>query len=163
MSSDAEWDAVFAQPPEMLAGSTLVVSGDNFTQRSITDCDLSAFAQPLTIRSADPNARLPSLQLNGTVRGIDFSGVNFQMTGWPHTYGACIVFGSGTFGKLRFLNGTTFRHGYGADLTDFATDVDLPEYERVDNVHTATTTSSAHPLTWLDPTAPTGWIEFFNR
>jgi len=64
------------------------------------------------------------------------------MTGWPKSHNACVVFGTGTFGKLRFLNGTTFRHGYGGGLTDFDTDADLPEYERIDNVETATTTSA---------------------
>lgn len=100
VSSDAEWDAALAMGPAMLAGSTLVVIGTNFTQRSISDLDMSPFGRPLVIRSADASASLPSVELRATVQGIDFSGLNFQMTGWPRHFGACVLFGAGTFGRL---------------------------------------------------------------
>ncbi|WP_156777257.1 hypothetical protein [Erythrobacter sp. NAP1] len=139
------------------------MSGSNFTQRIISDLDIEAAGAPLVIRGADGSASVPSILLNGTVRGIDFSSLNFQMTGWPSDHSACLMLGTGTFGKLRFLNGTTFRHGYGPGQNDFDTVAELPEYERIDNVATAATENTAHPLIWKDPSAPTGWIEFFNR
>ncbi|WP_162627548.1 hypothetical protein [Erythrobacter sp. KY5] len=139
------------------------MSGSNFTQRIISDLDMEAAGAPLVIRGADGSASIPSILLNGTVRGIDFSSLNFQMTGWPSDHSACLMLGTGRFGKLRFLNGTTFRHGYGPDQNDFETAAELPEYERIDNVTTATSESTTHPLIWQDPSAPTGWIEFFNR
>ncbi|MDZ4275515.1 MAG: hypothetical protein U0995_05720 [Erythrobacter sp.] len=162
VTSDAEWDAVFANDAATLAGKTVEIVGSNFTLRDITNRDMSG--NPLIIRSANASASLPSLSLTGTVRGITFSGLNLQMTGWPKAYGSCFIFRGGTFGGIRFINGTSFRHGYGAGLTNIDTAADLPEYERIDNVRTATTTSAAYPLTWKD-TAPglTGWIEFFNR
>ncbi len=163
VTNDAEWDAVFANPAAELAGKVVEIDGSNFTQRNIADRDMNAAGAPLTIRSADANASLPAISLNGTVRGIDFSALNFQMTSWPYDHSACITLGTGTFGKLRFVNGTTFRHGYGPALTDFDTSAELSEYERVDNVRTATTSSTSHTLSWLDPAAPSGWIEFFNR
>ncbi|MET4131816.1 hypothetical protein ABIE62_000932 [Porphyrobacter sp. MBR-155] len=162
VTSDAEWDAVFANDAATLAGKTVEIVGSSFTQRTINSRDMSG--NPLTIRSANASASLPSILLDGITRGIDFSGLNFQMTGWPKAYGSCVVFNNGTFGGIRFINGTSFRHGYGVGLTNIDTAADLPEYERIDNVQTATTTSAAYPLTWKD-TAPglTGWIEFFNR
>lgn len=163
VTNDAEWDAVFANPAATLSGKVVEIDGSNFTQRSIANRDMDAIGAPVTIRSADSSASLPSLMLSGTVRGIDFSALNFQMTSWPYDHSACFFLGTGTFGKLRFLNGTTFRHGYGQNLTDLDTEGVLPEYERVDNVETATTSSTVHALTWLDPAAPSGWIEFFNR
>ncbi|MEM9360603.1 MAG: hypothetical protein AAGB04_30880, partial [Pseudomonadota bacterium] len=163
VSSDAEWDAVFANDAATLSGSTVEIVGSNFTQRTINNKDIDAAGAPLTIRSQDANSRIPSLQLTGTVRGINFSGLNIQMSGWPRDYAACFSLGTGTFGKLRFLDGCTLRHGYGSGLVDFDTQADLPEYERIDNVETATTTSAAYALTWKDSAAPTGWIEFFNR
>lgn len=163
VTNDADWDAVFANNAEVLSGKTVEIRGNNFTQRAIANKDMVAAGAPLIIRSADAASSLPSIILNGTVRGIDFSGLNFQMTGWPKAAGACVVFNNGTFGALRFINGTTFRHGYGAALANIDTAAALPEYDRVDNVQTATTTSTSHALTWKDPAAPTGWIEFFNR
>ena len=163
VTSDAEWNTVFANSAATLSGKIVEVSGTNFTERTIDGKDMDAVGDPLIIRSADASSSVPSIKLLGTTRGIDFSGLNFQMTGWPADYAACFRFSTGTFGKLRFLNGTTFRHGYGASLLDFDTTADLPEYERVANVQTATTTSATYALTWKDGAAPSGWIEFFNR
>lgn len=163
VASDAEWNAVFAKSAATLAGKIVEIRGSTFTQRTIADKDLDIGGGRLTIRSADSNASLPSILFNGTVRGIDFSGLNFQMKGWPKMYSACVTFNNGTFGKLRFLDGTTFRHGYGPTQADIDTGAELPEYVRIDNVQTASTTSTVYPLTWEDPAAPSGWIEFFNR
>lgn len=163
VANDAEWNAVFANTAATLAGKIVEIVGDNFTQREITDKDIWAAGGRLTIRGANQAAKLPSVILNGVVRGIDFAALNFQMKGWPASWAACVIFNNGTFGKLRFLNGTSFRHGYGTSLVDFDTDADLPEYERVSNVRTATTTSQTFPLTWKSAAAPSGWIEFFNR
>lgn len=165
VTSDAEWDAVFTNSAATLAGKIVEVQGSNFTQRTIDGKDMDAEGGRLTIRSANSSASLPSIILDGVTRGIDFSGMNFQMTGWPADYTACVVFNNGTFGKIRFLNGTTFRHGYGPSQADFNTAADLPEYERIDNVQTATTTSATYALTWKDPalSISTAWIEFFNR
>jgi hypothetical protein len=162
VTSDAEWDAVFANSAATLAGKTVEVRGSNFTPRTIASKDMDAAGAPLTIRSANASASIPALTLSGTVRGIDFSGFNFQMTGWPRLAGACLTFGTGTFGKLRFINGTSFRHGYGAGLADIDTSAELPEYARINHVQTATTTSAAYPLTWENPAVPTGAIQFFN-
>lgn len=165
VTSDAEWDAVFANSAATLAGKTIEIVGSNFTQRTINGKDVWPEGGRLTIRSRDANASIPSILFNGVTRGIDFSGFNFQMTGWPRSHSACVIFNSGTFGKIRFLNGTTFRHGYGPDQLDCDTTAELPEYERIDNVQTATTTSATYALTWKDPAISIGsaWIEFFNR
>lgn len=165
VTTDAEWDAVFAKTARTLKNRIIEIAAppSAFSQLSITDKDIAAVGGRLTIRSANPQCGLPSIVLNGTVRGIDFAGLNFQMTGWPKAYGACLIFNNGTFGNLRFLNGTSFRHGYGASLSDFDTAAQLAEYDRIDNVRTATTTSSTHVLTWKDQSMADGWIEFFNR
>lgn len=162
VSSDAEWDAVFAASASDLSGKIVQVRGSAFTQRRIADRDMKALGAPLTIRSADDASSLPSLLLDGTVRGVDFSGLHFRMTGWPKSYGSCVVFNNGTFGALRF-DTASFAHGYGEALAPIDTAAQLPEYDRIDNVHTATTASATHPLVWKDAAAPGGWIEFFNR
>ena len=163
VTSDAEWDAVFANSAATLAGKVVEISGAITPEVTILNKDIDAAGGKLTIRSADASSSLARLTLRGTTTGIDFSGLNFQMTSWPKTHAACVQFGTGTFDKLRFINGTTFRHGYGAGLADIDTAADLPEYTRVDNVRTATTTSQTFPLTWQDPAATSGIIEFFNR
>ena len=163
VNSDADWDAVFTANADTLSGKVIEIRGANFSPRTIANKDMASIGAPLTIRSADAASSLPSITVNGTVRGIDFSGLNFQMTGWPKVASGCFVFNNGTFGALRFLNGTTFRHGYSAGLTDINTASNLPEYARINNIQTATTTSATFPLMWNDSAAPTGWIEFFNR
>lgn len=163
VTSDAEWDAAVSRDAAQLAGSTIIIRGSNFTKRKIIDRDMSVFGQPLTIRSEDPDSSIPSIELVGTVRGLNFAGLNLQMTGWPRSYPACFTLGTGTFGDIRFTEGTTFRHGYGAAQADFNTLAELPEYARIDNIATASSSSTTHPLSWQDTDAPTGWIEFFNR
>lgn len=165
VTNDAQWDAVFANSAAALVGKTVEIAAapSAFTPRTIANRDMSAAGGRVTIRSANSGAGIPALTFSGTVRGVDCAGLNFQMTGWPAVFGSCVYFAGGTFGKLRFLNGTTFRHGYGAGLADFDMTADLPEYERIDNVQTATTASATYPLTWKDPAATSGIIEFFNR
>lgn len=163
VTNDAEWDAAFTQSAAALVGKTIEVRGSNFSGRRISNRDFWAAGGILTIRSADSGAMLPSITLSGTVRGIDFRGVNFQMTGWPNTSSNLFYFDTGTFGKLRFLEGTSFRHGYSPSLAALDTAADLPEYARVANVRTATTSSTTHPLSWQNAAMAEGWIEFFNR
>lgn len=163
VTSDAEWNAVFANSAAALAGKIIEIRGSNFTRRTIANKDMIAAGAQLTIRCADSAAQLPAIIFNGIVRGIDFSGLNLQMTGWPRDYGACITFNNGTFDKLRFINGCTFRHGYGPSLAPIPTGSELPEYERISHVQTATTTSTTYPLTWKDTAISGGMIEFFNR
>ncbi len=163
VTNDGEWDAVFANSAATLSGKIVEVRGSTFTPRTIANRDMHAQGASLTLRCADAASRIPALSLSGTVRGIDFSAFNFQMTGWPRLANACLTFGTGTFGKLRFINGTTFRHGYGAGLAAFNTSAELPEYARVAHVQTATTTSATYPLTWQNPAISGGIIEFFNR
>jgi len=163
VTSDAEWNAVFANDAATLSGKVVEVVGSDFTQRTIENLDIAA--EPLTIRGKDGAAALPSLLFNGTVRGVDVSALALQMTGWPADHGSCVIFNNGTFDRIRFLNGTTFRHGYGANQADIDTAAELPEYERIDNVQTATTASATHALTWKDPdfSSPVAWIYVFNR
>lgn len=163
VTNDGEWDAVFANSAATLSGKIVEVRGSSFTPRTIANRDMHAQGASLTLRCADAASRIPALTLSGTVRGIDFSAFNFQMTGWPRLASACLTFGTGTFGKLRFLNGTRFRHGYGAGLADIDTGAELPEYARISHVQTATTTSATYPLTWQNPAISGGIIEFFNR
>ncbi len=166
VTNDAEWDAVLANSAATLADKIVEVAAPSsaFTVRRIEDRDIWAAGGRLTIRSANSSSGIPGLAFQGTVRGVDLSGLNIQRTDWPAA-GACVGFLSGTFGKIRFLNGTTIRHGYGPAQQDFDTSADLPEYERIDNVRTATATSTTYALTWKDPSfaKPTCWIEFFNR
>ncbi|OBV11211.1 hypothetical protein [Erythrobacter dokdonensis] len=163
VTSRAEWDTVFANDAATLAGKIVEVAAPIAEAVNITNRDFSAAGAPLTIRSANAGSFLGRLELYTLVRGVDFSGLNFQLTGWPKAFDACVQFGTGTFDQLRFVNGTTFRHGYGASLANIDTSADLPEYERIDNVQTATTTSATYALTWKDPAATQGMIEFFNR
>lgn len=163
VTNDSEWDAVFANSAATLANKIVEIRGGSFTERTIDDLDMHAAGGPVTIRSCTPACQLPRLNFLNTVRGVDCSNLHFQAPGWPSTYGNCVSFGSGTFGKIRFLNGTSFRHGYGSELSNIDTAADLPEYDRVDNVQTATTTSATYALTWKDPTATSAWIYFFNR
>ncbi len=164
VTSDAEWDTVFANSAAALVGKTVEVSGSSFTQRTIANKDIDAAGGRLTIRSANGTSSLPSLSITGIVRGIDFAGLHFQTTGWPKTYLSCFHWAGGTFSKIRFL-GCTFRHGYSPALVDYDTTAELPEYERIDNVQTAAAASATYPLTWKDPafSVTTAIVEFFNR
>lgn len=165
VTNDGEWNAVFANSAANLSGKIVEVAAppSAFTPRTIADRDMDAEGAPVTLRCSGAASGIPSLTLSGTVRGITFSAFNFQMTGWPRLTNACLTFGTGTFGKLRFINGTKFRHGYGAGLADIDTDAELPEYARIPHVQTATTTSATYPLTWQNPAISGGIIEFFNR
>ena len=159
----AEWNTVFANSAATLANKIVEVAAPIPDPVTITNKDFTAAGGPVTIRSANAGAYLGHLDLVTLVRGVDFSGLSFQLQGWPRAQSSCVEFNGGTFDNLRFNNGTTFRHGYGASLLDVNTAADLPEYERVNNVRTATATSATYALTWKDATATKGWIEFFNR
>lgn len=163
VTSVAEWNTVFANSAATLANKIVEVAAPITGAVAITNKDFTAGGGPVTIRSANASCFLGHLDLFTLVRGVDFSGLYFQLQGWPKTHTSCVEFGNGTFDNLRFINGTSFRHGYGAGLANIDTAADLPEYTRVDNVQTATTTSATYALTWQDPAATAGMIEFFNR
>lgn len=158
-----EWDAVMANDSATLSGKIVEVTRPITSEVLILNRDIAAVGAPLTIRSANAGSSLARLRMQGTVRGVDFSGLYFQMTGWPATWQSCVQFGTGRYGQIRFINGTSFRHGYGPGLVDIDTAADLPEYERRNHVHTATTTSTAHAISWRRPDIDAGLIEFFNR
>lgn len=159
VTSDAEWDAVFANDAATLDGKVMEVSGSNFTPRTISEKD---FPTGFKVRSADVNSTIPHLELDGTVSYIHLDGLNFQMTGWPGVKKSVIHWGTGIYKEPKITN-CKIRHGYGTELADMQTDADYPEYERVDNVQQATDPSATYPLNWLDAEATDGWIEFFNR
>jgi hypothetical protein len=163
VANSAEWSALFANNTATLANKIVEVAAPITAPVAIANHDFVAAGGPITIRSANPGAFVSRLELYNLVRGVDFSGLVFQLQGWPKAHRSCVEFNTGTYDRLRFINGTTFRHGYGASLTNFDTGANLPEYERIDNVQTATTNSATYPLTWKDPTATSGMIEFFNR
>lgn len=141
-----------------VAGDTIVFSGSAFSLVSITS------KSDLILTSENSAGKIPSIKFNGTCNNIDFSGLNIQMTGWPATYTACVQFETGTFTGFQFRNGTTMRHGYGASLVDFdMEDETYPEYVRVDNVQTASTSSTTYALSWQDPARTSGQLYFFNR
>ena len=118
-------------------------------------------ASAFTIRGG-AGGSVRQMDLLGTINRITFSGLPFQMTGWPHANGSLVTFGTGTFDNLTF-SGCSFRHGYGPSQADFDQTATYDEYARIDNVRTATTTSTTTALTWEDPAMTTGWVEFFNR
>lgn len=159
VSNDAQWDAVFANSDATLSGKHVQISGSNFTQRTMTGRN---FNPSLVLSSANSTSSLPSIAMSN-VQGLDFQAFNFQMTGWPKTYAGCIMFNSGSFDRFKFRKGTKFRHGYGPTQLDFDTAAVLPEYARIDNVQTATTTSATYAVTWQNGAMTEGWFEFFNR
>lgn len=163
VANKAAWDAVFANSAATLSGKVVEITAPITESVTIINKDFQAAGAPVTIRSANAAAYLSHLVMRTLVRGVDFSGLYFQMTGWPSAQPACVQFATGIYDKLRWINGTSFRHGYGPLLANIDTAADLPEYTRVPNVRTATTTSATYPLTWQDPAATSAGIEFFNR
>ncbi len=63
------------------------------------------------------------------------------------------------------IDGVSFRHGYGPGLIDLTPAVidAAPEILRIDNLITATPTSTRIPLVKSPADGPSWWIEFFNR
>lgn len=160
-STSAEFDALMALGAATLSGKTVRVRGEGLVPSTLNSLNFTAQGAPLRIESVG-NGSFAYLEIRN-VDGIDFAGVKFQMTGWPRNYSELVRFKFGTMDNLRFIEGCTFRHGYGPDLVNFDTTVQLDEYERIDNVQTATTSSTAYALTWENPAMTSGWIEFFNR
>jgi len=162
ITNDAEWDALFALPAGDIAGDVIEVQGSNFTPRTIANKAFASAGGAITIRSADANAKIPHLRLQGLVTGITCDGLNIQLTGWPCIQPDCLYFATGNYDAITLKN-CSFRHGYGAGLANIDTAAQLPEYNRIDNVQTATTTSATHSLTWQDSAADDGEVYFFNR
>lgn len=172
-TNDGEFDAIMANNSAAdLSGKIIELQGDNFTTLTIANKDIAAVGDPLTIRAGAGGAKIVrvrfSAQTEGSrVSGIILQGIEHQMTGWPANFDGCGRFDGHASMPISFdeiyYEGCSFRHGYGPSLVNFDTAADLPEYERVDNVETATTTSTTYALTWKDPTANSAWVEFFNR
>lgn len=152
VTDNAEFDAAVAAQS---GDEWIAISGTNFTQPTISKSGLR-------ITSLNSSSKLPSIAFSGTVNGFESKGLNFQMSGWPADHNGCVEFGTGTFSNLVF-DGGTWRHGYGVDHDPFDMEFEYDEYERVDNVETATTSSATYALDWLDPTATRAVVYFFNR
>lgn len=156
----SEFDAIIALGAATISGKTIRVRGVDMLPSQIDNHDYTIQGAPLRIETVSSGS-IQYLALRD-VDGLDFA-TKFQMRGWPANYTECVRFKAGAFDNIRFLDGTTFRHGYGASQVDYVTDFDYDEYTRVDNVQTATTSSATYALSWQDATATDGWIEFFNR
>lgn len=153
VTSDAEYAIEYAAA---ISGDTIEFSGSSFTQRTI---DKSG----LIFASADGSSSIPSLLFNRTVNGFTADSLHLKMTGWPKTYGACLIFNTGTYSNLDLGNGSSFAHGYGASIVPIDQTANYSEYNRVDNLQNASTTSAAYAITWQDATATSGSIYFFNH
>ena len=157
VTTDGEWATAIAAAVD---GDIIELSGTNFTSLTISG---KAYATGLTIRCDNSSSKVPNFALSGTCTNITFKNVNFQVTGWPRNYSACVTASSGTHTGITF-DGCTFRHGYGVSLVDFDTDFAYSEYNRISNVITATTTSSRVALSYQDTTNNvSNWFEVFNR
>jgi hypothetical protein len=157
ITNNTEWANTMALGAATLAGKTAEVRG------ALTAVTINGLApaSTFTIRGG-AGGSIRDLDLTGTVSRITFRDLPFQMTGWPAARLNIIQFNTGIFDNLVF-NGCSFRHGYGAGLANFDMTATYGEYARVDNVRTATTTSATTALSWLDPTRPLAFIDFFNR
>ena len=157
ITNDAEWASTMALGAATLSGKIAEVQG---ALGSVTINGLAP-ASALTIRGG-AGGSIRHLDLTGTVNRITFSGLSFQMTGWPCAETEIVTFNTGTFDNFVF-SGCSFRHGYGVGLANFDMTATYDEYARIDNVRTATTSSVTTALTWDDPAMTSGWVEFFNR
>jgi hypothetical protein len=157
ITNNSEWASTMALGAATLAGKVAEVRG----ALSAVTINALAPASTFTIRGGSGGS-IRHLDLTGTVNRITFSGLTWQMTGWPRLEPELVQFGTGVFDNLRW-QGCTFRHGYGAGLADFDPTATYTEYTRVDNVQTATTSATRYTLTWQDAARTEGWIEFFNR
>lgn len=158
VTNDTEWNAVMANSDAFLSGKTMAISGTNFTARTVTGRN---FTTPFRVSSLNVNSKLPHL-IVGPNANFQLRDLHYQAVGWPSTHGSCIHFLNGTHTNFKWIGGSA-RHGYGAGLVDFNTNFQYPEFDRVNNVQTATTTATRYALTWKDAAATSGWIEFFNR
>ena len=158
MSNDAEWAAVFANSDAALSGKIVEITGTNFTVRGI---GARIFSPALVVRSADGSSSLPGLNFTGNITGLHLVDLHIKVVGWPAP-NPCINFNLHTFNDYKEIRGSR-RHGYGPAGVDIITDFDYPEYGRPNHTGTATTTSQAVALTWLDPARSSGWIEFWNN
>jgi hypothetical protein len=157
INNGTDWTNTMALGSATLAGKVAEVRG----ALGAVDINGIAPASAFTIRGG-AGGSIRNLEFLGTCNRITLEDMPFQMTGWPRTETEMVMFNTGSFDNLTFT-GCSWRHGYGAGLIDFDMTASYPEYNRVDNVTTATATASRIALTWQDPAMTTGWIEFFNR
>jgi hypothetical protein len=155
VENDAQWATVFANSDATLAGKIIDITG-GLSARSITS---RTFATAPVIRGA--GGEIPSIVVD-RVTNLTFSGVTFQHRSWPTT-APIVSFGTAGASFNITFQGSLIRHGYGPTQADFDTSFDYPEYTRVNNVGTATTTSSRIALSWQDPAAVAARIYVFNR
>jgi hypothetical protein len=158
VTSAAEWDTTMALGGATLSGKIVELQG------SITDVSLENLtcSPPLTIRGA-AGSTIRRMDLSG-ISGLRFVNVYHQMTGWPAVYTEMTRL-RGAITDVRWLN-CTWRHGYGPNQEEWRLDEHYPEYNRINNVVTATTTNTTVELQYQDTFANiprNAWIEFFNR
>ncbi len=157
ITSDAEWTTLMGNSAATLSGKIAEIRG------ALGDITLNgkAFTTPFVVRGG-AGGSIRRFQLTGVVDKLTLRGLTWQMTGWPKTHDSTVYFNGGTFSGLRFES-CILRHGYGAGLADLDPVGTYPEYTRVDNVQSATVTSTRYALTFQDAAATGAWIEFFNR
>lgn len=166
VTNDAEWDAAIAA---VAPGETIEIQGTNFTAPEINSVDKGG---KFTITSQGAGAYLPSIVVRNS-NNLRFKDFNVIHTAWPKTVTALFSM-PGNLDNIEF-DGLHIAHGYG-NPTDprviangglpvpFDTAAELPEYTRTTHILDATAVSSAHALTWEDPSAPNwGRVSCFNN
>ena len=157
--NDAQWAAVAALSAAALSGKIIEVQGSAFAAQLVMTT--KALTTPLTIRGAAGNL-VPSLKFTA-MQKLTVQGINLQMPGWPASYGGCLEF-FGANADIK-IDGVSFRHGYGPGLIDLTPAVidAAPEILRIDNLITATPTSTRIAVVKSPADGPSWWIELFNR
>lgn len=112
ITSDAEWDAHFAQSTATIDGQIVEIDGA-LTAAFLSNHD---FSSGITIRGA-AGASVRNIVLSGVLSNVTFKDLKIQMTGWPRTTDDLVFYNGGTFTNIHF-DGVTFRHGYGSSLID---------------------------------------------
>ncbi len=156
ITNDTTWNSVFGLGPVTLSGKTIGISGE-VSARTLSTFNPAAQVTLLGLSGCS----IPQLTL-ANVSKLTCKNVLFQHKAWPRAATEIVRLNSGTFDDLVF-DGCTFRHGYGPTNLDLDPLASYPEYNRIDNVTNATTTSTRIALTFQDPTATDAFVEFFNR
>lgn len=159
----AEWNALLAANTVAdLLNKTIAFTGapGDYDELLIDDMDFAALGGTLRLTS-ESGGKIRRLAFQGITKGIVLDGLDMQMTGWPADFPNLIQFNTGTFDFT--ARNCSFRHGYGAGLTNIDTAADLAEYNRTDNIHTATGVSAAYTVNHQDAAANDGTIWFWNN
>lgn len=174
VTNDTEWNQVFGKPNSELEGKIVEIQGSNFSPTFNRFLSQKNFVATLTIRGQDSNAIIPRIRFYGTCGNITLKNLKFKAQGWPpapivvsgtpRAVAEVIYFDTGTYTGITF-DGCDFSHGYGVNGGPLDTTATYPEYEKVDNVGTATTTSSrialSYPAVSTDSIGGRFWV--FNR